>query len=162
MLKLLAAACLTSVAILASASDNAKRVILGYLGETTRATKIYASPSTHAHVFSRVDTNHYLVIDRGPKEGWFSVLLTNESYGYVQTSTVKQLPFEVPAKNYTPSTRFGYSGAEAGDLASRSGVVRDALSHLGTPYKWGGTDEVNGIDCSGFVQKMYGKIGVNL
>ena len=30
------------------------------------------------------------------------------------------------------------------------------------PYKWGGNDILNGIDCSGFVKKLYGSIGVSL
>jgi cell wall-associated NlpC family hydrolase len=52
-------------------------------------------------------------------------------------------------------------------VASRGGDARSkmadySLKFQGTPYVWGGNDELNGIDCSGFVKKMYGKIGLSL
>ncbi len=40
-------------------------------------------------------------------------------------------------------------------------VIEYANSLLGTPYKWGGTTPA-GFDCSGFVQHVYKKFGVNL
>lgn len=40
-------------------------------------------------------------------------------------------------------------------------VVREALKFQGTPYVWGGTSP-NGFDCSGFVQYVYARLGVNL
>lgn len=40
-------------------------------------------------------------------------------------------------------------------------IVRMARSFVGTPYVWGGTTP-SGFDCSGFVQYVYRKMGVNL
>ena len=40
-------------------------------------------------------------------------------------------------------------------------IVRLARSFVGTPYVWGGTSP-NGFDCSGFVQYVYGKMGIQL
>jgi cell wall-associated NlpC family hydrolase len=37
-------------------------------------------------------------------------------------------------------------------------VLEDAMSHLGTPYRWGGT-QPGGFDCSGFVQFIMGGRG---
>jgi cell wall-associated NlpC family hydrolase len=42
------------------------------------------------------------------------------------------------------------------------GIVRQAEQFLGTPYKWGGANPKTGFDCSGFVQWLYGKQGINL
>jgi cell wall-associated NlpC family hydrolase len=157
MLKLLAAAGLLALALVASAGD--KRPILGYLGQATSATRIYAAPNSHARIFSRIKANKYLVIKEGPKPGWYAVLLTNATYGFVPTKAVKELPYQVHPHDY--STRSSCTPQET-ELASRSGVANYALQFIGTPYKWGGTDENSGIDCSGFVKKMYGKIGVQL
>lgn len=41
-------------------------------------------------------------------------------------------------------------------------VVEYAKQFIGNPYVWGGTDLVNGADCSGFVQSIYKKFGVQL
>ena len=38
-------------------------------------------------------------------------------------------------------------------------VVAYASQFIGNPYKWGGTDLVNGCDCSGFVYRVYQHFG---
>jgi cell wall-associated NlpC family hydrolase len=34
--------------------------------------------------------------------------------------------------------------------------------YLGTPYRWGGTSQTSGFDCSGFVQRVFADLGVSL
>jgi len=46
-------------------------------------------------------------------------------------------------------------------LSSLSGVVDTALTYLGTPYRYGGSDP-RGFDCSGFVQYVFARHGVAL
>ena len=53
---------------------------------------------------------------------------------------------------------YGASGA----TASESAVVSEAQKYLGVPYLWGGTDPSKGLDCSGFVQLVYGNLGIDL
>lgn len=45
---------------------------------------------------------------------------------------------------------------------SESAVVTEAQKYLGVPYKWGGTDPATGLDCSGFLQVVYKKFGIDL
>lgn len=45
------------------------------------------------------------------------------------------------------------------DLADA--IVSEALSHVGTPYLWGGTDS-SGFDCSGLVYRVFGDNGISL
>jgi hypothetical protein len=49
-----------------------------------------------------------------------------------------------------------------GGTASESAVVAEAQKYLGVPYLWGGTDPAKGLDCSGFVQLVYGNLGNDL
>lgn len=45
---------------------------------------------------------------------------------------------------------------------SRDTIVQYAKQSINTPYKWGGNDLNTGVDCSGFVQAIYKKLGYNL
>jgi cell wall-associated NlpC family hydrolase len=46
--------------------------------------------------------------------------------------------------------------------ASAARVVATAGRYLGTPYRYGGGSPVTGFDCSGFVQYVFGRNGVDL
>lgn len=60
----------------------------------------------------------------------------------------------------TTSVVEGTENTEASAL--RKEIVSYASQYLGNPYVWGGTDPVNGADCSGFVQSIYRDFGVQL
>jgi cell wall-associated NlpC family hydrolase len=151
------AACLAMLTAVTFAQTA--RPKLGNLGQATVPTRIYASPNSHSRIFSKVPAQRYLVIKPAPTAEWYAVLLQNGVYGFVPSKAVKELPYEVRPRTY--STRDEYT-MNQGDVASRSGMANYALNFVGTPYKWGGNDEQAGIDCSGFVKKMYGKIGLEL
>lgn len=53
------------------------------------------------------------------------------------------------------------TGASEASAARAASVVGTALEVMGTPYRWGGTDE-NGFDCSGLIQFAYGQHGIIL
>lgn len=42
----------------------------------------------------------------------------------------------------------------------REMAVRIAWAYLGTPYRWGGDDPIEGLDCSGFVIEVLKSVGV--
>ena len=54
------------------------------------------------------------------------------------------------------------SGGAASGSVSGSAVITDARQYLGTPYVWGGTDPDKGLDCSGFTQRVYRDLGIEL
>jgi cell wall-associated NlpC family hydrolase len=41
-------------------------------------------------------------------------------------------------------------------------VVAAAKKYIGVPYVWGGTNPAVGMDCSGFVQRVFKDLGVDL
>lgn len=58
-------------------------------------------------------------------------------------------------------------GPEGTGLAASGGITGDAIAadaqkYVGVPYLWGGTDPSKGLDCSGFVQRVYQDLGVSL
>ena len=62
----------------------------------------------------------------------------------------------------------GKSAAKASDDEVRNGrfskesIIQVAKKYLGAPYKFGGNDFITGIDCSGYVKKVFGRFNVNL
>lgn len=54
---------------------------------------------------------------------------------------------------------FTAAGLEPGTAGAR--ILAAGERYLGVPYKWGGTTE-SGLDCSGFVQKTFGDLGISL
>lgn len=46
--------------------------------------------------------------------------------------------------------------------ATGNDVVEQAKKYIGVPYVWGGTDPAKGMDCSGFVQRVYRDLGIEL
>jgi hypothetical protein len=52
-------------------------------------------------------------------------------------------------------------GADPGGVTGDQ-VVAEARKSLGVPYVWGGTDLERGVDCSGFVQSVFSRFGIDL
>jgi cell wall-associated NlpC family hydrolase len=75
-----------------------------------------------------------------------------------------------PAMTFPPSDQYGSgtqiklpNGQTVNAPNERAAIaVRAALSRLGLPYVWGGTDPNRGMDCSGLTQWSYGQAGIKL
>jgi cell wall-associated NlpC family hydrolase len=49
-----------------------------------------------------------------------------------------------------------------GGAATGNDVVAVAKKYIGIPYVWGGTNPATGMDCSGFTQRVFKDLGVEL
>jgi cell wall-associated NlpC family hydrolase len=49
-----------------------------------------------------------------------------------------------------------------GGAATGNDVVAVAKKYIGVPYVWGGTNPATGMDCSGFTQRVFKDLGVEL
>jgi hypothetical protein len=98
-----------------------------------------ARPKTRAPLATRLE-----VAGDGPSGRWLAVRLPSGGTGYVQTGDVK------PVDPATPRPR-----------GSPQELLATARRFLGVPYLWGGMT-AQGIDCSGFVSRVYHANGVVL
>jgi cell wall-associated NlpC family hydrolase len=60
-----------------------------------------------------------------------------------------------------PSTVAGSAPVATG-AATGTDVVATAKKYIGVPYVWGGTNPATGMDCSGFTQRVFKDLGVEL
>jgi peptidoglycan DL-endopeptidase CwlO len=77
------------------------------------------------------------------------------------TSTVTGASF-ADALAGADATSVSAPGASGATSVAGQAVVDEAMKYLGVPYVWGGTDPATGLDCSGLVQHVYEKLGIDL
>jgi cell wall-associated NlpC family hydrolase len=156
---------LTALAAVASAD----KVVVGRLGRAKGPAQIYAAPNAKASVLSRVKAGLTLVV-RNDGGKWLTVVMNDHRLAYIPSQAVEVLPYEyvedrskVVVNRTRPTYVASRSGTPRGSVDARYQLAVEAQRYEGTtPYKWGGNEIGSGIDCSGFVKKMYGEIGVNL
>ncbi len=152
---------LGSILIASLASAAEKKVVLGYLGQTLEAAQITSRMDGRSRVYYKAKPFEYIVVSGTKFPNWSRVLLQNGKYGYIPTSKIASLPYEVvaPPRRSAPST--SRSGSR---LPSKSvdAMLQYSFNFIGTPYVWGGNSLTKGVDCSGFVQQLFGKIGIDM
>ncbi len=131
--------------------------MLGQLGQATAQTSIYAHPNSKSRVYYNLKAYEYIIVKRLSNSAWLLVPMQHGFYGYVKTEKVAILPYQVTSnQTHNASQKIPLGGGKGAWIASSS------LRYIGTPYRFGGNDLHRGIDCSGFVQKLYGQIGLQL
>ncbi|MCW2848613.1 MAG: lytic transglycosylase [Marmoricola sp.] len=89
------------------------------------------------------------------------------------TSRIQELQTQLallsPVSTSSLTAADGTTFAQALDSASSTtggttgaAVVDEAKQFLGLPYVWGGNSKEKGVDCSGLVQQVYKKFGIEL
>lgn len=151
-------------------SDPNVRVI-GRLGQVVDATRIFRNRDTKSRTLSSTKVYQYLVVNPTDNGDWLAVVMSDGTTGYILSDRVAQLPYDVTAAATAAQSRGSSLPSRSGSPV-RTGTGQDAqlkqsmlnysFNYIGTKYVWGGTDLKNGIDCSGFVMKLFGKIGVDL
>lgn len=121
---------------------------IGRLGVTVNPAPIYATRSPNSRLYARCESLTYLAVTH-EVGAWYGVLMADGRVGWVPRQHVRLLDYEVVPASPTAT----------GALGER--IVQTALRFLGILYRWGGTS-YNGLDCSGFVQRVFALNGIRL
>jgi cell wall-associated NlpC family hydrolase len=54
------------------------------------------------------------------------------------------------------------AGATPDNIGAQAVAIAKTVVKNGTPYQWGGNSLKTGVDCSGLIQQIYGKLGIKL
>ncbi|MFJ4208331.1 C40 family peptidase [Paenarthrobacter sp. NPDC089675] len=78
------------------------------------------------------------------------------------TSGVPDLSTVLSAVGSTTPVQAPAATGNTGGGTTGDAVVAAAKKYIGVPYVWGGTNPAVGMDCSGFVQRVFKDLGVEL
>ncbi|MCO5296812.1 MAG: trypsin-like peptidase domain-containing protein [Fimbriimonadaceae bacterium] len=123
--------------------------VLGTLGQALEAASIYQKPDSTSKEFYHLTANEYLVLAAHDTGNWKRVLLQNGLYGYIQSSKVAVLPYEVTANSGTY-------------LSTSASIALLASSLVGVPYKAGGKDARFGVGVPELAVLSYAAGGITL
>ena len=99
----------------------------------------------------------------GSEEAYYSSADDSGNYsedtsGYTESSGT--------SSSGTSSSGASSAAKSSGTVSSGSGngqaIVDYAMQYVGNPYVYGGNSLTNGVDCSGFVNQVYGAMGYNV
>ena len=144
---------------------------LGYGKINGNNVKVRSGPSTSYPILTTAYTGDKAYII-GINNQWFKVIF-GEHIGYIRSDYVDltEVPYENSDSSKSPL--FFRGGVSTGikpsvealqestgsTLASK--IIKTAKKYIGVPYKWGGTTP-KGFDCSGYVQYVFNKHGIEL
>jgi len=116
---------------------------------------LHSLPSEASRVLTALHSSgHYIVLDTIGK--WVKLLAYDTVVGYVKDEDL--------GYRYSMSRPFFFTDSSGTVTLSkqRLDIIGAAFNYYGGSYVWGGTDLETGVDCSGYVLRIYEKFGIYL
>lgn len=139
----------------AAALAKAKELAVLSAVPTEDYLRVRAGAGTNYAVLDQLMEGESLECLEKLDNGWVKVDFDGHD-GYVSGDYVKVM-LTLPTAMTLAQARYG---AEISDV--RVKLCEFALQYIGRPYVWGGESLTNGVDCSGYVMKIYQAYGIYL
>jgi hypothetical protein len=137
------------------ASASVRDTLIGRIGSiAVPNTPIYDGPYRRK-VYNVCAVGQPIILT-GWNSQWYGVRMIDGRTGWVYRGYVSLLPATLRLPVVPP--RNGSGGYTVSGVPP---LLQTAFSFMGVPYRWGGTSE-RGIDCSGFVLRVFGRYGISL
>ena len=136
--------------------EEARQVALEHCIEMVEVTaerlNVRTGPGEEYETWTQLNASEKQVV-KGEENGWLKVAF-NGTYGYISKEYTKKGYYLVEAMPWSSISNCS---------ETRQRLFAYAEQFIGTPYKYGGTDLYNGIDCSSYVQQCFrNAIGISL
>lgn len=147
--------------------QSAPEQVVGRLGLLPRKTTIYRGRGQNTTTLIAAPGGTYVAV-QGEQSGWTGVLMADGTTGWVPSSAVRLLDYQVVSSGQIPTPSgqrdmtdtFPYWNKPffSGDAQA---IMNEAYRYMGVRYVWGG-NTFKGIDCSGFVKNVFARSGYSL
>jgi len=127
---------------------------------TKEGAEVFSTPSPRSTLYYKCPKD-MLLAAREERDGWLGVIMIDGSLGWIRESDTKRIPGVSDVVLYAPQGFSSSSPQLSRNTTLEEKIVNTALGFLGVPYRWGGITS-RGMDCSGFVQKVFSLNGVRL
>jgi cell wall-associated NlpC family hydrolase len=115
-------------------------------------------PNTDAAILTQIISGSLYAVSEETNDEWLKVVISGEIEGYVAREFVTYDYALQDAVEYTPEPE-----EEAPTINPvRLDIVNNAMQYLGGTYVWGGTTLGVGVDCSGFMLRLFEQYGYEL
>ena len=149
---------------------------------TTNGLRLRKKASTSAGIYTILGKGAKVTVLDDSTEGWLKVkyksytgyisadyadITMKYEYGETKAEEKERLKKEEEAKKKAEEEKKKQEQAEKDKYKDPTGkdgqaVIDYALQFVGNKYVWGGESLTKGVDCSGFVMKVYEKFGIKL
>jgi cell wall-associated NlpC family hydrolase len=132
----------------------------------TDSAQIFAGREEGGQLLARVNKGTPIVIT-GQTDSYYAVAMSNHTTGFIAKSDADLQDLQVTASGAAGTgqnqSAAGQQTVQVGNSCPiATGIVQSAINCLGViPYVYGGTTAA-GIDCSAFVQAVFGANGIKL
>ncbi len=153
---------------LPSRGDEARNIVVGKLGEIMAMAAIHRNPRWNSRTLCSAPSGTYIAI-KAQSGSWDGILMEDGTIGWLQDVNVQHMDgsavlAQTPLMQLDPIAErkdtFPH-GTAALFNSSPYKLMQIAYGFLGVPYEWGGNTHA-GIDCSGFVKRVFSALGYEL
>ncbi len=124
---------------------------------------VYREPKIYSAVIAKVNGGRYVVAEKA-KDKLVAVRMADGAVGWMRPECLRilDMPSDPPVGALEDLNLPDFEPRGKKPIyAGGNSIISRAYRYLGIPYVWGGTSD-HGLDCSGFVQRVFAEEGIRL
>lgn len=142
-----------------SEEKNSQKIYV--VAVTREGAEVFSNPSPRSTLYYKCPKDMYLAV-KEEREEWLGVIMIDGSLGWIRKSDTKNIPNVSNIVLYVPQNLdLKSQQLTSPNISLEERIAKTAITFLGVPYRWGGVSS-RGMDCSGFVQKVFALNGIRL